>query len=198
MFTEVVAAYLAGREVSAAYLVRFDFRDVTKRVWLGFGDLRAGGATWQGTGDLISIDGLEQPAGTSASTTTFTLSGIDEDIVRAAVSASDQIKGRIVRVYLQFFETTESAKRDGNIQVGALVGGPAVVYTGWMDVPTYDADGVGARSITLTAEGLMADRNRPPFGLYTDGNQKARHPGDRGLEHIAGLESYTVRWVGGG
>lgn len=194
MFPEVVAAHLAGQVVAAAYLVRFDFRDVTKRVWLGFGDLEAGGAIWQGTGSLISIDGLEQVAGTDATSTTYALSGIDEDIVRAAISASDQVKGRIVRTYVQFFETTESAKRDATIQVGALVGPPVVVNLGWMDQPTYEASGPGSRSITLTAEGLMADRNRPPFGLFTDGNQKSRFPDDRGLEGVAGLESYTVRW----
>lgn len=195
MFSEVVAAVLAGRSVSAAYLVRFDFRDVTKRVWLGFGDLRAGGQDWQGVGTLISIDGLERTTGTTAAATTFTLSGVDRDIVAAAAAASDQVKGRVVRVYLQFFETAESASRDATLQVGALIGGPAVVWSGWMDQVTFAADGVGSRTVTMTAEGLMADRNRPPFGMFTDGDQKARFPDDRGLEGVAGLESYTVRWI---
>lgn len=194
MFSPEIAAVIASRVVSSAYLVQFDFRDLTKRVWLGFGPLRAGGQEWQGLGELISIEGLEQSTGTAAAATTFTLSGVDRDIVAMAAASSDRVKGRIVRVYLQFFETTESAKRSATIQVGALLGSPTVVWSGWMDQITYAAEGTGLRTITLTAEGLLAERNRPPFGMYTPGDQAARFPGDKGLDHTPGLESYTVRW----
>lgn len=183
MFSETVAAAMAGRKVLCAPLVFMDFVDAPRRWWPGFGDLVAGGQTWQGTGAMISMDGLEADYGTAANAMTFTLSGVDAEIVTLARNASDRVKGRRVYVYLQFFD-----------EDWQTLDSPDVVKVGVMDQMRYIADGPSTRQVIVTAEGLWSGRNRPAYGLYTDRDQNARFAGDRGLEQIADLASKTVRW----
>ncbi|HEV2557966.1 MAG TPA: hypothetical protein VGU45_05010 [Microvirga sp.] len=190
-FPQTVAAKLSGRTIGVSLLCFMDFREQPRRWWTGFGTLVTGGHEWLGTGEVVSIDGLEQPIGTAAPKTTFTLSGVDPDLVRMARLASNRVKDRRVTVYLQFFDVVPD---DAGVQPWTPLDEPYAVWAGIMDQLTYNADGPSSRSITLTAESLWVNRRRPPFGLYTDSDQKARFPGDRGLEQVAALVTKTIRW----
>ena len=191
IFSETVQAYLDRRTINAALLVFFDFRDSPVRLWQGFGTLTSGGHDWQGSGELVGISGLEAAPGMTAGATTFTLSGVDRTIVTMAKAASDRVTGRECTVYIQFFEV---AGNERGMQVGALLDSPTAIWTGEMDQISYEASGPSSRTITLTAENIWARRNRPPYGYYTDADQTARYPGDRGLEEIAGLASRQIRF----
>lgn len=190
-FPQAIAAKLAGREVGMALLCFMDFREVPRRWWTGAGELEAGGHTWLGTGEFISIDGLEQPIGTNAPKTTFTLSGVDADIVLLARQASDRVKDRRCTVYLQFFDVTPE---DGEVQPWAKLDDPFAIWSGIMDTLSYAADGPGSRTVTLTAESLWTNRRRPPYGYWTDRDQNSRFPGDRGLEQVVNLVNKQSRW----
>lgn len=190
-FPDTIAAKLAGRTVAASLLCHMDFRITPRRWWMGFGDLEAGGETWQGMGELIQIDGLEQPIGTIAPKTTFTLSGVDSTIVTLARNASDRVKDRRCTVYVQFFDVTPD---DAAVQPWAKLDDPFSIWSGVMDQMTYSAQGPSVRTVTLTAESLWTNRRRPAYGLYTDRDQNARFPGDRGLEQVSNLVSKTIRW----
>lgn len=186
-FNSTVEAYAAGRSIAGTVLVFMDFVDAPRRWWPGFGDLVVGGQTWQGTGELISVDGLEQPMGTAAPQTTFTLSGVDSTVVTLARNSAEKVKGRRVVVYVQFF------RLDGT-QSWVALDNPAAVWTGKMDQMKYAAQGPAARSVTVTAESLWVNRSRPPFGLYSNADQIARFSGDRGLEQVSDLVNKTIRW----
>lgn len=190
-FPQTVAAKLSGRSVGAALLVFMDFRDTPRRWWPGFGNLEAGGHTWQGTGEFITVSGLEQTIGTGAPKATFQLSGIDPTLVTLARQASDRVKDRRVTVYIQFFDITPT---DAGVQPWSNLDQPFAVWTGIMDQMTYAANGPSERSITVTAESLWTNRRRPPYGLWTDRDQNARYPGDRGLEQVVSLVTKTIRW----
>ena len=48
---------------------------------------------------------------------------------------------------------------------------------------------------TIEAEGLFFRRNSPPRGRWTDADQKARYPGDRGLERLPlYANGYETSW----
>lgn len=190
-FPETIAAKLAGRAVAASLLVHMDFRETPRRFWFGFGDLVAGGHTWQGTGELIQLDGLESPIGTVAPKTTFTLSGIDAALVTLARNASDRVKDRRATIYIQFFDLNPD---DASVAPWSLLDEPFAVSTWLMDQMTYSAQGPAQRAISLTAESLWTNRRRPAFGLYTDRDQNKRFVGDRGLEQVSDLVSKTIRW----
>lgn len=186
-FPETVAAKLAGRTVGASLLVFMDFRETPRRWWMGFGDLDAGGHVWQGIGTWISIEGLQAPIGTTAPKTTFTLSGVDATVIQMARQASDRVRDRRVRVYVQFFDVTGE-------QDWQRLDDPFSIWTGRMDQLKYIADGPGRRTVQLTAESLWVNRKRPAYGLYTDSDQKNRFPGDRGMEQVADLVNKQSRW----
>lgn len=190
-FPETIAAKLAGRTVAASLLCFMDFRVTPRRWWVGFGDLDAGGNTWQGTGKLIQIDGLEQPIGTVAPKMTFTLSGVDSTIVSLARNASDRVKDRRCSVYVQFFDVTPT---NGETMPWAKLDDPFAIWSGRMDQMTYAAQGPASRTVILTAESLWTNRRRPAFGLLTDRDQNKRFPGDRGLEQVPSLVNKQSRW----
>lgn len=184
-FTEAIALALKGAALQADLLVHMDFRDSPIRFWTGWGMLEAAGHTWKGLGQLVSIEGLQQATGTVAPETTFTLSGVDPDIVALTAAASDRAVGRRVRVWMQIFSV------DGG---DTPVDEPFVIWTGTMDRPRFTAEGSGLRQVSITANNLMTRRNSPPHGMYTDRDQQARYPGDKGLERIPELVSKQVRW----
>lgn len=181
------AAIAAGHTVRLAVLCEFDFVGGAGRYWLGFGPLlTADGRRWEGTGALGKIEGLDVPVGTTAPKTTFTLSGVD---ARAAALVRQQgaaVRGRDVRVLLQFYQETggEIVRFDA----------PVEAWSGEMDLPRYDALGGGKFAVSVAAEGPWAARNKPPFGFYTDTDQQRRWPGDRGLELMASLPGKVVNW----
>ncbi len=190
-FPQAIAAKLAGRTVAASLLCFMDFRVTPRRWWMGFGDLEAGGYTWQGMGELIQIDGLEQPIGTVAPKTTFQLSGVDPTVVKLAKKASDRVKDRRCRVYLQYFDITPD---DASVAPWSLLDEPFAIWSGMMDQLTYSGQGPSQRGVTQSAESLWTNRSRPPFGLWSDRDQNARFPGDRGLEQVPSLVKKQARW----
>lgn len=184
-FSQTIAAQLAGRVVACLPLVFMDFVETPRRWAPGFGTLTTNDdLEWQGTGELITVDGLAEDIGVTANAMTFTLSGVDAELVTLARNASARVKGRRVVVYIQFFDLADWSPLDL----------PVVLKVATMDQMRYIADGPGSRAIIVTAEGLWTGRNRPAFGLYTDRDQAARFPGDRGLEQIADLVTKVVRW----
>lgn len=189
-FPETIAAKLAGREVAASLLVWMDFKDTERRWWAGFGDLNAGGQTWQGTGSMIQIDGLEQALGTNAPRTTFTLSGVDSAIITLARQSSARVKDRACQVYIQFFEIAPG----GDAMPWAPLDQPYTIWSGIMDQMTYGSEGASQRRVSLTAESIWTGRRRPAYGFWTDRDQNARFPGDRGLEQVVNLVNKTIRW----
>ncbi|GAB6842383.1 hypothetical protein HNR00_003591 [Methylorubrum rhodinum] len=187
--TATQAAVAAGRTVRLAVLAYFDFADGPGRYWLyGAGPLVTGdGQTWDGTGTLAQIDGLDVPVGTTAPKATFTMSGVSARIAALARSQSANVRGRDVRVLVQFYVEATG---------GAIVrlDDPIEVWSGEMDVMSYDALGNGQFSVSVSAEGPWTARNKPPFGFLTDTDQQARFPGDRGLELVASLPGKAINW----
>lgn len=191
-FSQTVSAYLDKRSVACSLLVFMEFDQAPRRWWMGFGDLVTNdGHVWQGVGDLISVEGLSEERGTTATPMTFVLSGVDAEIVTLARNASDRVKGQRVTVYLQFFDITPG---DASVEPWAPLDLPEVLRVGTMEQMRYVAEGPTSRRVIVTAEGLWTGRNRPPFALFTDRDQNARFPGDRGIEQVANLVNKQIEW----
>ncbi|MFY9292685.1 MAG: hypothetical protein WAP03_18625 [Methylorubrum rhodinum] len=185
--SEAQAAVIDSLSVRLAVLCEFDFVGEIGRYWLGFGPLRsADGRLWQGTGNLAKIDGLDVPVGTSAPKATFTLSGVDARAAALVRMKGAAVLGRDVRVLVQLYRDV-----DGGLET---VEAPFEAWSGEMDLPRYDVLGEGKYAITVSAEGPWTARNKPPFGFYTDTDQQARFPGDRGLELVASLPGKAINW----
>lgn len=179
--------------IGGAALVFMDFRDNPKRWWSGFGDVNAGGHTWQGVGDLIGISPIETAYDLSAQPVTFTVS-VTPEMLANALNAKDQVRDRAVTVSLQLIAIEG---QDGDMQRGQPIGSPMVMFSGLMQRMPWSASGPTQRTLMVEAEGLFFRRNAPPRGRWTDADQKARYPGDRGLERLPLYSGggYDPRWI---
>ena len=60
----------------------------------------------------------------------------------------------------------------------------------------WAANGPSQRTIRVEAEGVFFRRNAAPRGRWTDSDQKARYPGDKGFERLPLYVNYEVHWRG--
>ena len=189
-------ALRSGR-VGAAALVFMDFRDTPKRWWTGWGDLDAGGYRWQGLGDLISMTTINTAYDLSAEPMTFTLACTPE-ILGLALDAKARVRDRAVTVSTQLFALEATAgftAGGGEVMRGQPLGTPFVMFAGTMQRMPWKASGPSERTLTVEAEGLFFRRNAPPRGRWTDADQRARYPGDAGLERLPRYVNHESRWV---
>lgn len=178
------APAVTGSVARLALLAWFDFVDDPRWYWTGFGPLRTlDGQEWEGTAGLASISGLAVPIGTTAQQVTFALSGVDGRVVKLAQRQSDLVKGRDCAVFLQLFNEDWS-----------LRGPRRHVWSGLLDVMTFDDRGDGTFVVSQTAENLWAGRRKPAFGYYTDADQQARFPDDLGCQFTASIPGKQIYW----
>lgn len=175
---------LRAGEVAEVALVHMDFATGAKRWWTGVGDLPQGGHIWQGTGDLIDLGILTTSYQVNAAPVDFQVAATPE-MIALAQNAAAAVRGRDVTVWTLLFSTVTMQP----------IASPIALFAGQMWRLTYEAEGSTSRLITLHAEGLFARRNKPPRGLWTDRDQQARHPGDKGMERMPIYENYETRWV---
>lgn len=183
---------LRSGRIGQAVLVHMDFRDSPKRWWTGFGDLEVNGHLWQGLGDLITISPISSSYQVSAEQVTFEVAATPE-MLALALAAKDRVRDRSVTVYLQLFamEDAEGAER------GQPIGSPMALYSGTMTKMPWAKTGPTQRAIRIECEGMFFRRNAAPRGRWTDSDQKARYPGDKGFERLPLYSnSYEVKWRG--
>lgn len=192
LFPETIAAKLAGAKVQGAPLVRFEFASETMRLWLGNGELETNdGAKWQAVGQLGAVSGIEQAVNGEAPQATFSLSGVDANIMRLARDEfKAEVLGRRVVVALQFFGIEDEADPDNQRPLDL----PYAIWAGRCLAPTFTFSPSGERSIAITAESLFSLRTRPQYAMYTDRDQQRRFPGDRGFEFAPTLVNKVVTW----
>lgn len=177
---ETFAALDRGEPIQIAHLVHFDFRNGPMRLWSGDFDLATGGHVWRGLGKLGSISPIEMPMGGSAPTQTMTLSGVDPQTIAAAVGDPGDYKRRVAQIAIQHFDA-DSAPLDAPLTLPPLL----------MDTLSVKRDGDSC-VVTLTLEWWSARRSVPAFAYWSDRDQKALFPGDRGLEQVAAMRNKTV------
>lgn len=192
LFPDTIASSLGGRRVDVAILALFDFTTEPMRLWTGNGVLRTlDGNDWNGVGQWASLSGIEQAVNGEAPEATFTLSGVDADILRLARDEYEaEVRGRLVRLYIQFFGV-DDPDDPGNQRV---LDNPYPIWAGRCLAPSFAVDAAGERSVSLAAESLFSLRSRPRYAMYTDRDQQARFPGDRGFEFAPSLVNKEVTW----
>lgn len=193
LFPETIARDLAGGKVEAATLFDFDFTTTPMLAWRGYGQLKTkDGRRWNALGDLGSVSGIEQAVNGEAPEATFTLSGINAEIMRLARDEfEDEVRGRTVRAYIQFFGVEDEAD-PGNQRPLDL---PYPIWGGRFLKPRFSIDrDSGERSVGITAESIHSLRSRPRAGSYTDRDQQFRFPGDKGFEFVATLINKVLTW----
>jgi hypothetical protein len=102
----------------------------------------------------------------------------------------EEVKGRTVTVFIQFFGAADDADPDNQRPLD----NPYAIWSGRCLKPTFTFGEDGERSVRVSAESLFSLRSRPRYAMYTDSDQRQRFPGDRGFEFAATLVNKVVTW----
>jgi hypothetical protein len=178
-----IAALQQGQVVHVARLVQFDFASETIRVHQGAGPIRtADGSTWSGLGELGTISDIERAVVPSNGGPSLTLSGVEPHLIAKTLAASDETKGRPVRIFDQHF----------NDDLG-LLDAPLAVWAGLMDRMTIQDDGLTA-TISVTTVTLLYNRRRPAFAYLNAASQRRLYPNDGGADQLSRLVQASEKW----
>lgn len=209
--TAAAAAELARRRVAPVYLVDLEFDSGTTRVWSGVGDLVWNGNTYQGAGELLGLGAPSETTDVRAEGAQVSLSGIPAAWISTALQ--EPYQGRTARMHLGFmqdFSANYLFQQDGEIILiesgedllvgrarttrnAELINDPITLFTGRMDQMQIDEQG-DTSTIALSLESNLIDLNKPRERRYTDQDQKADYPNDRGFEYVAGLQGKALTW----
>lgn len=208
--TENMALAVAERLVMPALLGEFEFSSATLRFWTGLGILSWNGNDYTGGGTMLGASPYGESQDLKAEGMTFTLSGIPSSLIAAALD--EYYKNRPCRIYLALM--TGSSSQALALQSGGallLQGGGRVALAGSMsleekliDSPYLLFEGLmktmrivesaETATIEVGAENEMVKLMRAKESRYTAEDQKARYPGDLGLDFIPQLQDREVLW----
>lgn len=137
---------LDGDQIEVFYAVDLAFDSGNMRLWTGYGDKTISSQTYTGTGNLLTIDGLEEVSDLSARGTTLTLNGLDSTIVSYALT--EEYQGRLVTIYWGVGSNTVE------------------IFRGYMDKMTIQ-DAGETSTISLTVESRLIALERANVRRYT-------------------------------
>lgn len=181
---EVIAAKARGERVAVTNLVKFDFEDEPFYAWEGgAGIFRTGGHDWRGLGEVGKIGSLPLGAGDTAGRATFSLSGVDSDIVRLARSEAGKVAGRKVTVWKQFLSAPQRALDD------------PIFLGSWIMMSPRFSFSRATRTISVEARSIFSNRRRRSNLYYSDAYQQEFYPGDLFFEFTPLMvEGLVIDW----
>ena len=183
-FPDTISAAARGDKVAIVTLVYFDFVDDPFRAWTGAGTIVVNEQTWYGLGELAGISALPLGVGDSAGQVSFTLSGVDPEIVALARSESNKVQNRRVSVWKQFLSAPQQPL-DLPIYMGAWI----------MMAPKFTFSGPSGRTISVSARSIFDDRQLHEEDYYSDRRQQAILAGDKFFEFISEITTgVKVLW----
>lgn len=195
-------AALSASTIRPALFVEALFAGGTTRVWSGYGEMTAGGQTWQGAGNLLDISLVGETQEVRAQGVTVTLSGIPSALLSLALQ--EPYHGRIARIYLGAF--ADEGPPDTVLILDTMTGVYRLrdrstlliadlhpIFAGRMDVMSINETGETA-TIGIAIENRLIDLERAAEVLYTAETQERLFSGDKGLEYVAALSDRQLTW----
>ena len=174
--------------------------DQTLRMWTGTGTLVYNGLSWYGTGNILTLDTIEETSEIAAKGATITLSAVPSEVVSLALT--EPYQGRKANIYFGTFTyghvLQESSSyilfEDGNkISLEDQRTNLTQIFSGYMDQMNIE-EGADTSTLTLTVENKLIDLEKPRTARFTSTYQKSLFPNDRGLEFVEDLQTKEVVW----
>lgn len=181
-FTSDQLAALSGGVVHVDLLIRLQFRDSAAYLWNGNTDLYVAGQTWKAMHGTGSIDGISFAGNEQSESVTFQLSGLNEQILAAAIEETPQVTQQLVTVLMMNFDSEWQP-----------VGSPIGIWWGFMQPPKVSRTAIAGaegsvQAITMSAENAFFNRSRPPHGRCTDRDQRRRSADDGFFKFVPTLK----------
>lgn len=185
MARDITAGATTASQSSEGYSVvaaaELDFESGFLRLHSGAGDKKIFGNTYQGIGSFGRITAIEESTELSATVIELGISGIENDRNNVTIALTENYRNRPGTLYLAFIDLN-----------GDVVSDPIILFRGFMD----NALVVQGKelSVTVRLHSIMADWDRPKISRYTNEEQQARFPGDRGMEFVPQMVEKEIKW----
>jgi hypothetical protein len=166
--------------VAPILFAELNFESGYVRVHSALGSITWGGYEWLGVGTFGTISAVDEQAELAATTISYTLTGVPNTLL--SVALNDSYQGRSAKLYAGFLSRTTYQ----------LVGDPHLMHMGKMDVARAKIGNTS--TLIITSESRIAAWSRPLVRRYTDAEQQAIYPGDKGLEFISQAAQKEVVW----
>lgn len=172
-------AAIGSADVRWLMLARVEFDGGTIAFSSGVGDVDFDGVTYLGFGHLGSVSELKENNDLDPQSYTLELSGVNPALLAAILNEKYMNRRALCHV----------AALDESNQ---FIGQPLLYFDGLVDGVSCSYGSTA--SITVVVKDRLADWNRPRIERYTDQDQQARHPGDRGFEFVPSLANKEIIW----
>lgn len=167
-------------QLSPIFLIKGEFDGGDVRFWSGYGEITFNSEVYTGSGNLLGIDSIDESQELVANGVTVTLNGVSSSLV--SVAQNEDYSGRPLTVWFGCLSST-----------GAIISNPYMMFKGRMDVIVIEDDGETC-SISVNVESDLIGLRDSKERRYTDEDQKAEYPGDRGFEFVALSQDVTLSW----
>lgn len=171
----VILAALSQSEVQPFYAVEFLLDSGPIRFWTGYGDRTIQTNVYNGTGNLMSIGGLEEVSDMSAKSANITINGIPSELISLALQ--EPYQNRACRILFGVVNESDVVE----------------VFSGTMDKMTIQDSG-DSSTIDLSVESKWVRLDRANIRRYTSESQKSRHSTDTFFDYVAELQDKEVVW----
>lgn len=152
------------------------------RLWSGPFAFTWNGALWTGAGGLLAFGAINESSDLRAVGWSVSLSGSASLLALNVDYARQGLPGR---VWLGAWDSST-----GDLAAGST---PYKAFEGRFDVPEIVDEG-GRVTITAKYESRFIDLDRARMRRYTDEDQQAYYPGDRGFEYVPSLQQKDLTW----
>ena len=171
---------LAAGSNRPAILYEGVFDGLTLRLWNGVGNLSWNSQTWLGNGWFHGWSGGGDADDMSSNSIDVVLSGVPEQLISQILGGSKQ--GADGTIYLAMLDSS-----------GAVVANPAVIFTGYLDVPTLEYN-VQDPQLTITYETRLVDLDKPLEFRYDNETQRFFYPSDLGFQYVVAASEWNGQW----
>lgn len=176
--TAVVASASAAEQADVILFCELDFASGFVRINSTESDVSWDGKSWLGAGRVAALAGVEESDELEA----VGFSGVLDAGVHAALALGEKFRGRPAKLWLGF--------RD--VSSGALFADPVLLAAARIDKLPIKLGASGR--VLIECVNRIADWQRVNAARFTDAEQKARYPDDRGFEQVSQTNEREIPW----
>jgi hypothetical protein len=135
--------------------------------------------TFLGAGNLGSVSNLSESSTLDPSSCSVSLSGINDALLSAILA--EEYLNRPAIIYIAMLDS-----------VNQIIGTPFILFDALMDGIAVE---YGKKStITVSCKDRLSAWDRRKVRLWTDAEQKAKYPLDKGFEHLNFIADKEIIW----
>lgn len=176
--TSTIAA-LESSHVRWIVLTKVEFDSETLAFNSSFAEFEWDGTIFIGLGNLGNVSSTTENTQLDPADYAITITGVNNTVLVAALEPN----------YLNRPATCWVAALDEDMKI---IGEPILYFKGLVD--SIDGTYGQEASVRINVKDRMAEWSRARISRYTDQEQKAKYPGDKGFEYVSEISTKKVVW----